>query len=81
MVWPPLVEETDEKTPTRAFDKHPLELGEFSCFAICSAGHAFDATFSRSIFSRSIFKQREGMGPHSRGMKCPRLAQLFTLRK
>jgi hypothetical protein len=27
----------------------------------------------------SDFKQREGMGPHSRGMRCPRLAQLFTL--
>jgi hypothetical protein len=27
MVWPPLVEETDEKPPTPAFDKHPLESG------------------------------------------------------
>ena len=32
MVWPPLVEETDEKPSTPAFDKHPLELGEFWCF-------------------------------------------------
>jgi len=32
-----------------AFDKHPFELGEFWCFAISSAGHAFDATFSRSF--------------------------------
>jgi hypothetical protein len=26
MVWPPLVEETDEKPPTPAFDKHPVEF-------------------------------------------------------
>src|SRR5882672_11403347 len=32
-----------------------------------------------AAFSDSIFKQREGMGPHSRGRRCPRLAQLFTL--
>ena len=47
MVWPPLVEETDEKPPTPAFDKHPVEFGELWCFAISSAGHAFDAAFSR----------------------------------
>jgi hypothetical protein len=26
-----------------------------------------------------IFKRREGMGPRSRGMKCPSLACRFTL--
>src|SRR6195256_6993575 len=31
--------------------------------------------------SDSIVKQREGMGPHSRGMRCPSLAPRFALFK
>ena len=35
----------------------------------------------RGDISDSVVKQREGMGPHSRGMKCPRLAPRFALFK
>jgi hypothetical protein len=46
-----------------------------------SATKPFQSTrcIDRATVSDSDFKQREDMGPHSRGMRCPRLAELFTL--